>query len=231
MCFSAVASYTAGAMLLPAGLYCLIKSLQKRPSALPLAIVPAVFSVQQFSEGLVWHGLEHHDPAVVRSASLAFLFFALAFWPFWFPLISTLMDPRPVPRRLFAILTLASTAWFWVLYWPIATGSSSMLRVEVVHHSIQYDYFGLEVYQHVPRPVMRVLYFSCVALPMAFGSVSLGRLPGLVFGASALVAAVVYQYAFVSVWCFFAAWMSAYLCWFFWKMERPAATSTICNAL
>ena len=219
MCFSAVASYSAGAVLLPAGLYCLVKSLQKQPSALPLAIVPLVFSVQQICEGFVWHGLEHESPDVVRMASLAFLFFALAFWPCWFPLISTLMDPRPIPRRLFAILTVASTAWFWVLYWPIVTGPSSLLKVAVAHHSIHYDYFSLEVYKHVPLTVMRMLYFSCVALPMAFGSGSLGRLPGLVFGASALVAASVYQYAFVSVWCFFAAWMSAYLCWFFWKMK------------
>jgi hypothetical protein len=219
MCFSAAASFSAGAILIPAGVYCLTASLRKRPSTAPLAVVPLVFGIQQISEGLVWHGLEH-DAAIVRPASLTFLFVALAFWPFWFPFISAVMDPRPPARRVFALLTIVSSAWFWVLFWPIVTGPDSLLKIIQVKHSIQYDFLSLEVYKHVPLTIMRVLYFSCVALPMAFGSGSLGRIPGVVFGASALVAAGVFHYAFVSVWCFIASWLSVYLCWFFWKMTN-----------
>lgn len=223
MCFSAEASFAAGAVLIPAGGYCVAAALKKRPTLLPLALVPIFFGVQQISEGFVWQGLHHDDPATVRPASLVFLFFALAFWPFWFPLVSAATETSPRKRRAFTVLAVASAAWFGVFYLPILTGPESLLSTRIVHHSIRYDYPGLAVYQYVPRPLLRVLYFLCVAVPLALGSESsLGRVPGLVFAASAVLSAVVFEYAFVSVWCFFAAVLSAYLAWMFYTL--PAGT-------
>ena len=98
MCFSATASFTAGAVLVPAGIYCMTASLRKRPNTILLAAVPLAFGLQQLSEGVVWRALEHDDATLVRQASLAFLFFALAFWPFWFCFMSAMFDPRPVAR-------------------------------------------------------------------------------------------------------------------------------------
>jgi hypothetical protein len=40
--------------------------------------------------------------------------------------------------------------------------------------------------------------------------------------ASVLVAAAVFNYAFISVWCFFAAGLSLYLCVVFYRMPAPA---------
>src|SRR5947209_19813275 len=139
MCFSAEASVTAGAALLPAGAYCLSAAARKQPRFLPLAALPLLFGVQQIAEGFVWHGLEHGHPAEVRSAALVFLFFALAFWPFWIPLVSTAIEPRPARRRVFFGVTLLSTVWFWVLYYPVLTGPESLLNVRVMHHSIRYE--------------------------------------------------------------------------------------------
>jgi hypothetical protein len=221
MCYSAEASFTAGAVLLPAGAYCVRAALQKRPALLPLALVPLFFAAQQISEGFVWLGLHHGDPDLVRPASLVFLFFALAFWPFWFPLLSALSEPRRARRRLFVALTAAATVWFWVLFYPLLVGPESLLTTRVVHHSVQYSITDLAVYRYVPRSVLRVLYFLCVAVPMVLGSESIGKVPGLVLAASAVVAAVAYDYAFASVWCFFAAILSGYLCYVFATM--PAA--------
>lgn len=218
MCFSPEASFAAAAALLPAGGYCIASAWLKQPRLLPLAIVPLVFGVQQFCEGFVWRGLERGDPELIRGASLAFLFFALAFWPFWFPFLTAVMELEPRRKKLFIGLTIAASIWFWILYYPIITGPDSVLRTHVVHHSIQYDFDGLEIYQYVPRPILRVFYFLCVALPMAFGSESLGRTAGLVFGISAVVSAIVFNYAFVSVWCFFAAILAGYLCYVFYHL-------------
>jgi hypothetical protein len=218
MCFSADASFAAGAALIPAGAYCVAAALKKRPRLLPLALVPIFFGIQQISEGFVWQGLHHNDAALVRSASLVFLFFALAFWPFWFPFMSALTETHPRKRLVFRILAVISAGWFLVLYLPITTGPESLLATRIDHHSVQYDYGGLAVYQYVPRPLLRILYFLCVALPMAFSSESLGKVPGIFFAASAVVAAAVFSYAFVSVWCFFAAILSAYLCWMFFTL-------------
>jgi hypothetical protein len=108
-------------------------------------------------------------------------------------------------------MTLIATGWFWVLYFPLVSGPDSLLAVRVVQHSIRYDYPDLEVYQYIPRTLLRVLYVLTVALPMALGGGSWGRVPGLILAASALVTLGLYEYAFVSVWCFFAAVMSVYL--------------------
>jgi hypothetical protein len=91
-----------------------------------------------------------------------------------------------------------------------------------VHHSIQYDYPDLAIYRYVDKTPLRVLYFLFVALPPLLGSETWGRIPGLVLGASALLTVLVFEYAFVSVWCFFAALMSIYCCVVFYRLRAPA---------
>ena len=98
-----------------------------------------------------------------------------------------------------------------------------MLTTQINQHSIDYDLSRVPINQALPRTPLRVLYFLCVVLPMAFGSDKIGRIPGLILGAMVIFAAVVYSYAFISVWCFFAAWLSAYLCWHFWKMKEKTS--------
>jgi hypothetical protein len=225
MCYSAEASFVAGAALIPAGGYCIASALRKRPNFLPLALVPLVFGLQQISEGFVWIGIERSDPNLIRSSSLVFLFFALAFWPFWFPFLTAVTEPLPTRRKIWIGLTIVSATWFWILYFPIITGPESLLTTRVEQHSIQYDFSGIPVNQFVPKSLLRLLYFLCVALPMAFGSAAASRTAGLLFGASALVSALVYSYAFVSVWCLIASLLSAYLCYTFYSMpqKKPLA--------
>ncbi len=221
MCFSAGASFTVGAALVPAGIYCIWSAALKKPSYLGLASAPLFFGIQQIGEGFVWHALNHGtDP---RAASLFFLFFALAFWPFWFPVLTTMMEPQPGRKTLFAVLSLLATAWFWILFYPLVVGPESLLKTEVDHHSLAYRYEDLTIYQYISKTTLRVFYFLSVALPPLLGSETWGRLPGLVLAASALVAAVVYHYAFVSVWCFFAAVLASYLVYVFYRLPMPHA--------
>jgi hypothetical protein len=220
VCFSAAASFTAGAALVPAGIYCIAAALRKKPSYLGLAIVPLVFGVQQISEGFVWHALEHGDALSVRNWSLVFLYFALAFWPFWFSIVGALMESNPQRRWLFLVSACVTSTWFWILYYPLLVGNVS-LTTEIVGHSIRYDYFELPVYVYVSRTLLQLLYLASVALPMALGTESWGRIPGLVLAAVAVVAALVFEHAFVSVWCFFAAVLATYLSWMFYQMPAP----------
>jgi hypothetical protein len=219
VCFSAEASFAVGAPLIPAGIYCLWSAAVKQPRYLGLAAVPVFFGIQQISEGFVWHALNHDDTTAVRAPSLFFLFFALAFWPFWFPFLAALMETS-WRRWLFGALALLATIWFWVLYFPLLV-SENAFTTQVMHHSIRYDYYdSLAVYQYVPRPLLQALYFASIALPMVLSSQSFGRIPGLVLGASAVLAAIVYDYAFVSVWCFFAAVLSIYCCVIFYRLPQ-----------
>ncbi len=225
MCFSATASFTAGAVLMPAGIYCVAASLRKRPDTFLLSMVPGAFGIQQLSEGVVWHGVEHGDPLLARQGALVFAFFAFAFWPFWFCFISAMTDPRPRARQAFIVLAIAASSWFWLLFFPLLIADTSYMTIQIIHHSIYYDISALPINQMTSRPVMRSLYFACVVLPMFFGSEKIGVIPGMVLGVVLIISAVVYYYAFVSVWCFFASWLSLYLCVFFWKMDRQGVGS------
>ena len=226
MCFSAEASFAVGGALIPAGAYCLWSAAVKKPSYLGLAAVPLVFGIQQLGEGFVWLGLHAEDPVQIRTASLFFLFFALAFWPFWFPFTATLMERERRRKILFGALTVLASAWFWFLFLPLAFGPASMLTTDADHHSIAYHYSEVPLIQAGNKLVLRALYFGCVALPMVLGSENLGRIPGLVLGGSAVFAAIVYHYAFVSVWCFFAAVLAGYLCWIFYQLPATEKVET-----
>jgi hypothetical protein len=224
VCFSAEASFAVGIALIPAGVYCLWAAALKKPSFLGLAALPIFFGIQQISEGFVWQGRisESSDEINSRAASLVFLFFALAFWPFWFPLLAAIMEPQRRRRLIFVVLTVLATFWFWALYYPLLTDQISW-SARVEHHSIQYEYDALPVYRFDPsKMVLRLLYFLSVALPPALCSVSWGRIPGIVLGASALAAMLLYSHAFVSVWCFFAAMLSIYCVFLFYRLPTPA---------
>jgi hypothetical protein len=226
VCFSAQASFTVGAALIPAGGYCIYSALMKKPRYLGLAAVPLIFGLQQISEGFVWQAIEAKDDAQIRAASLVFLFFALAFWPFWFPFMAACMETQPVRKRFFIVVSVLAVGWFWILYYPLIVGPTSLLSTQVDHHSIRYRYDDLAIYNYVPRTPLRLLYLLCVALPPIFGSESFGRMPGVVLGASALFAAIVYDYAFVSVWCFFAAILASYCCWLFYRLPNPETAAS-----
>src|SRR5579862_5811777 len=160
MCFSAEASFAVGAVLLPAGAYCVQTALRKNRSYLVLAAIPLCFSAQQFCEGVVWLGLGRNDGALSERASLGFLFFALAFWPFWIPLSALLLETQPTRKWLIGFITLLSLAWGLVLYNPIVQDPQRWLTIQVVHHSVQYDYFALPVYQNISRTWLRLFYLA-----------------------------------------------------------------------
>ncbi len=239
MCFSAEASFTVGAALVPAGGYCLWSAVLKKPSYLGLAAIPTCFGIQQISEGFVWHALAHDDRAEIRVWSLVFLFFALAFWPFWFPFLTMLMEPNRPRKAIFLALSILATTWFWVLFYPLVVGPELLLTTRVEHHSIQYEYADLAVYQHMPdyswiHPVwgspktfLRLLYLLTIALPPIMCTESWGRVSGLILGASAVLAVLVFDHACVSVWCFFAAVMAVYLCVVFHRLPKSQANAAL----
>src|SRR5262249_42527731 len=203
--FSAEASLGAATLLIPAGAYCLRAAVRKKPRWLPLAAVPLLFGIQQCSEGFVWLGLGHNDEAATRTASLIYLFFALALWPCWVPLLMWFQETHVVRGRFLLALTLLGTVWFWVFYYPLVSGPASLLTTTVRHHSIYYQYEQLGILRVIPGGTSEVCYLLMVTVPLFLGSATRGQMPALVLAASAVIAAAFFEYAFVSVWCFFAA--------------------------
>lgn len=105
MCFSAVASFTAGGLLSVAGVTSLATVKEKR--FLPFASIPLLFALQQFSEGFVWLSLENANYAEFQYYSVnIFLIFAQVVWPFFVPLSYLIMEPDPKRKKWLIGFTL-----------------------------------------------------------------------------------------------------------------------------
>jgi hypothetical protein len=230
MCFSAQASFAAGAVLLPAGAYCVRAAVRKNLRYLPLGLVPLAFGAQQIDEGLVWLGLEQGNGPLVQWGSAVFLFFALAFWPFWIPFSLWFPETRRAGKRLLAGLTVLSLVWVW-LYFPVAVEPGRWLSTEIRSHSVRYEFDNLPGFQVVPRGVWRGAYLLAICVPLLTCRPVPGEASPVWLAGGALVAVLfavsyfVFWYAFTSVWCFFAALLSLFLCLAFRRLP-PAGTVT-----
>jgi hypothetical protein len=212
MCFSAAASFGVGAALVPAGIYCVRNAVRQRQFAMiPLAVVPLFFALQQGTEGLVWVGLNHAHPDLVTVFSFLFLFFALCFWLFWIPFSLMCLAEPGVTRWLLAGVVIPGLAAGLYLYLPLVC-HPEVLTTRVVHHSIQYDYPFSPLFPSIPPVVRHTIYLGIIALPLFAVRSRQGMGFCVVLVLSAVISHFVYSYAFTSVWCFFAALLSAYLC-------------------
>lgn len=220
MCFSAEASFAAAAALLPAGIYCTTVAVRKRPAYLPLAVVPLVFSLQQFAEGFVWVGLARDDAALVTAASLSFLAVALGFWPFWVPFSVLFLEKRPGMRRYLGVGALFGLVLGCALYVPLVLDPGQWVEVSVVLHSLTYNPRGLPVFDLAPHEFWDMAYGIAVLVPFFVVSAD-ARFAAfrILLAASVTVSFLAFQYAFVSVWCFFAAVLSAHLCYTFYRLD------------
>jgi hypothetical protein len=221
MCFSAEASFAAGAVLLPAGVYCTMAAVRMRPAYLALAVIPVFFSLQQFAEGLVWVGLAREEEGLVRAAALGFLAFALAVWPFWVPFSVLCAKEGKGGRVALAAIALLGLAFGCALYVPLALNAGEWLRVGVVGHSLRYYPGGLPAFQLAPHQWWDAGYGLLVLGPLLLAGAD--RRFGVFFlsvAAAGAVCLVAHREAFVSVWCFFAAVLSGQLCFLFAGLDR-----------
>ena len=222
MCFSPEASFASAAALIPVGGYCLWTS-RRVPRLWPLAAVPIFFGLQQACEGLVWIGLRRGDASVVHTASIAYLFFALAFWPMWLPFSATALEPNDARRRWLERWAMLSTCWALQLYWPVFSEPDGA-AARVVCHCIRYEYpesdrfFG-------GRWAIRTIYVLACSLPFLIGSLRrIAFVPVLLGVVAAFVAILRYEHAFTSVWCLFSAVLSASIAWVLTKLTRRGDT-------
>jgi hypothetical protein len=210
MCFSATASVASGLALLPAGAYAITAALRKNRAYLPVAVTPVVFGVQQLCEGGVWRGLDRGEPRLVEPAALGFLFFAFVFWPGWVPFGVALLEHRRWKRWAFFLLAAAGLAVGCLGYVPAARHYGDWLRVVVVGHSIHYAFFLPDSAEE--NDAGEAVYMAAVCLPLLASQVFRLRLLGVTMTATAAVSYFVFRYAFISVWCFFAALLSLQIC-------------------
>ncbi len=209
MCFSASASFSVGAALVPVGIYCCLTARRIGSQWMPLALYPAAFSLQQIIEGLVWTGVNAGDQTLVAVASRGFLFFSHFFWLAWVPFSIYWLESEIWRRRILLCLTGIGMVSGLSVFLPSLL-LADWLSVEHVQHSLEYKtvliYDGL-----VSRTVLRVIYAVIIVSALLMASNWQIRVFGGLIFASLLVATHFFAHALISVWCFFAAILSIYI--------------------
>ena len=214
MCYSPTASFTSAAIIATIGVATLRQ--KPEPRAYLFAAVPMLFALHQFTEGLVWLGLEGRIGPIGRD-HLAFLYtlYAQGLLPFLMPLAVALLEPDG-PRRkwLFGLSAIGGVAAAWDAYGLIFLP----LHTFVDHAAIAY------------RNVMTgslfisLLYIAATCGALLLSSYRTVRWYGLLNVIALSIVELVRAYAFASVWCFYAALMSIMLYWQFSRGHlEPAA--------
>lgn len=198
MCFSATASFSAGIVLL--GIGTLTLKAAKQPRELAFAAIPMLFAIQQLSEGVIWLTFGYDAPQLNVAMTYLYSFFSHVLWPAYVPITVLLIEPPGGRRRTLLVFAAAGVGVaLYLLYFLVAFPIVS----RPVGQHIEYlspHFFA--------AGVMTLYLLATTVSPL----VSAHRMVTF-FGALALLSfgAAYYFYTawFISVWCFFAALLSA----------------------
>lgn len=212
MCFSATASFSAAAVLLGIGTLT-IRSVRSRRE-LAFAAIPLLFAIQQASEGVIWLSLRHDAPLLNAAMTQVYSFFSHVLWPIYVPVAAWLIEPPG--RRRCALLVFVAAGLAVGLYLLTILVAYPVVSRPTGQH-IEY------VSPHFFAAVTMGLYLLSTGVSLLLSTHRTVK----VFGALALLsfAAAYSFYAiwFISVWCLFAALMSAVIGLHFVPRCRAAA--------
>ena len=204
MCFSATASFSAGAFLLGVGTLTLRSALAARHSRqrcdLLFAAIPLLFAIQQLIEGLIWLTFRFDAPLLNSVMTHVYSFFSHVLWPVYVPVVVLLMEPPGWRRRaLFGFVAAGATVGAYLLYvlvaFPVVSQPTGQHIEYVSPHFFAAATMTLYLLSTAVSPLL-----STHRMVVVFGALAL-----LSFGA----AYAFYATWFISVWCFFAALLSA----------------------
>lgn len=199
MCFSPEASFTAGGLLAPVG----VASLRavRRREQLILGALPLLFALHQLDEGIVWLGLEGHASAgLEQGATRAYLLFAQVLLPVLVPLGLLILEPDRARRRWHVALLALGVAVAARLGWILLTHP---LGAQATRHVIVYDTDARFGY------VVAAAYVVATCAPALISSDRLLRIFGVANLVGLALASAVRMSAVTSVWCLYAALVSA----------------------
>lgn len=196
MCFSAGVSFASSGVIGGAGIVTVLKTKRLRA----LAIIPILFAIQQFIEGLQW--LAPHPSQLSIFLGYGFLLFAFLLWPVYVPLSVLRIEKgnkRKQALRFFLALGILIAVY---LFSAMAT---QPLTVAVMPRGLEYQiYIPFEL-------VIVYAYIACVCGSLLVSSQVLLRIFAYLVLFSAIVSLLIFQTTFTSTWCFFAAVLSAFL--------------------
>jgi hypothetical protein len=208
MCFSAEASFVASAGLAVVGVATLRQV--KEPSDRMVAAIPIVFAAHQLVEGVVWSTTPGEAPHLLAARLFALL--AYTVWPIYLPLAFFSYEHEAARKRwLLGLVALGTLAGLNFLVLMIDDPVEPAVRCG----SLQYRFHNPQIY------LSHIVYGIPVMLAPALSRDKVFR----AFGAGLLVAYLVAYYTWFkthpSVWCYFAALLSALIYLHFRLRDEP----------
>lgn len=197
MCFSATASFVAGATLSTSGVATITKVKQR--SELPFAMIPLLFGMQQIIEGILWLTFSHDAPVLKQTMTYIYSLFSHVLWPIYVPFAFRVLETTPWRR----------TAMLWFQTAGLAAGL--YLLYFIVTRPVVAAIVGQHIVYESPHFFIVPVILLYVASTCFTGTVSSHTFVRL-FGGLALLSFIATYFfaanALVSVWCFFAAILS-----------------------
>lgn len=203
MCFSATASFTTSGVLFITGFASLSKVGHR--SQLMLASTPLLFAVQQLSEGLLWINRadeESYFPEQVLT--YFFVIFGQIVWPIWVPLANLRLEKQYVRRKILGLMVgFGSIISIYFAYQMIM----NPVKSEIKGHHIKYvfDYSGSLVES------FNLTYLIPTVFSHFVSSIKKIQILGILTLLSFLISKIYFTHYVFSVWCFFAAILSAWV--------------------
>jgi hypothetical protein len=203
MCFSTAASFGSCAILAVAGVATLKKV--EVSSQLLFAAIPIIFCIQQFIEGFVWITLTNHNYADWQNVPIyAFAFFAQVLWPVWVPLSFLLIEKSSNRKKVLLIfLIIGSLLSVYHAYCLLFYPTGAAITPYHIHYRLDF-----------PQQYMmlnRIMYVLPVLIPPFISSLKKTSILGVLLLTSFLITKLYFDDYLISVWCFFAALVSAYV--------------------
>ena len=208
MCFSAPVSFSLSVILASIGSYLCLKL--KRKNFLFLALIPFLFALQQFSEGVLW--LYISDVAKQLPALIAkniYLSFAYVVWPIWVPLALIKIEKNTTRKHwLYFLLGIGVILGiFFMIIIPHIKAfpyCSSINYIFELPQSFKNDSSFVLILNYVGLG----LYVISTVVPIFVSSLKKIWILGVIVLTFAIGIYLIDQYLFVSMWCFFAAVIS-----------------------
>ncbi len=205
MCFSAGASFTGGIIISVIGVATLTRV--HKPSQLVFACIPLFFGVQQFTEGMVWLSINVPEYAgYQKMASQLFLFMADALWPSLIPLSVLLMEENVRKRKSLWLLLMAGL--IVSVYYAFCLIFLNVTPRIMGYHIKYFTDFP----ESLAIPAL-ALYLLATLPPLFISSIKRVYIMGMLMFFSCLVTAIFFTQFLLSVWCFFAAFISGVIYW------------------
>lgn len=219
MCFSASASFTAGAVLLTMGVIAIRKS--STPAQRVLSCIPVIFGLQQLTEGLLWIGLSRPGyEYLVQPAKYGFLLFAQVVWPAFIPYSIMRIEPNPMRKKIMKVLfgfglVLAAYFAYCLSAYDVTVAPGC------AHINYVLSYPALGVY------AMSFGYFLPAAIPPFISGIGRLRVLGLATLLAYVAAKIFYEQYVISVWCFFAALVSSFVLYIIYEMNPQKPVNVV----